>query len=132
MKIVLIGLITLIMSWEPSCSPGDYSSSGWQSEDPVDPSHHDPCTGSISGNVIDSVTHAPIRLASVSFANGYTSETVQTSRIGEFKFGNLCSNSYWLIAKCSSYQTDSVDVSVTNGNVSAITIRLQPESGPAD
>src|SRR5262245_914212 len=78
-------------------------------------------TGSISGNVTDSVTGAAIAGATISGPGSTT-----TDPAGNYQFASVAAGTYLLIASASGYQNSSSTVTVTNGANSMQNFALTP------
>ncbi len=112
MKFALIALTALIMSWEPSCDPADYSSSNDSGENhfPYDPGfgdHRNTLTV-INGFVLDSASGEGIDGAYIRARE--SGVRVRSSRNGYYRIEGLPMGNHTVVVEASDYSTDSLTI----------------------
>ena len=83
-------------------------------------------TGSITGTVLDSATHAPIAGAAVTAVSPSQVATVTTDAVGRFTFISLSPDTYTISARKTGYDDQSIaGISVFADQSQAIAVNLQ-------
>ena len=88
-----------------------------------------PQPGSITGTVTDSVTHAAIAGATVSYPPGTGSTTTTTAGDGTYTLSNVFEGSYSVTTSATNYTPQTTTVTVSPGATTAQTFALVPQPG---
>lgn len=83
--------------------------------------------GEIKGNVYNQLTNEPVVNATVEVRNSFgTIVTVHTDRFGDFSISSLAAGSYTLIILAQPFQTKTITVNVELGEITRVTVGLDP------